>query len=61
MFIFQSCLNSCRVLGGTFEENAVLTGVSDTIVVRQKDGTHRSTPFLASFGPYSLTHRNIPV
>lgn len=56
MFIFQSCMQSGQVLCGSFDDNAVCSGVSDTIIVRHKDGTHSSTPFLASFGPYSMTH-----
>ena len=45
-----------QVLCGTFDDNAVLTGVSDTIIVKHKDGSFRSTPFLVSFGPYKVTH-----
>ena len=33
-----------------------MTGASDTIIVKQKNGTYKSTPFLVSFGPYYATH-----
>lgn len=58
MFIFKSCMQSGQVLCGSFEETAVCTGVSDTIIVKHKDGAYRSTPFLVCFGPYSPTHNN---
>ncbi len=57
MFLLQSCMQSGQVLCGSFDETAICTGVSDTIVVKHKDGTFRSTPFLACFGPYNLTHQ----
>ena len=38
-----------------------MTGASDTIIVKQKNGTYKSTPFLVSFGPYYTTHSNLPV
>lgn len=56
MFLFRSCMQTGQVLCGTFDDNAVLTGVSDTIIVKHKDGTFKSTPFLVCFGPYKLTH-----
>jgi phosphatidate phosphatase PAH1 len=36
----------------------MLTGVSDTIIVKQKDGKYKSTPFLVCFGPYLSVHKN---
>lgn len=61
MFLFQSCMQTGQVLCGTFEENAILTGVSDTIIVKRKDGTFKSTPFMVCFGPYKLTNKNCQV
>lgn len=58
MMLFQSCMESGQILCGTFEENAILTGVSDIIIVKQKSGKYKCTPFLVCFGPYLLTHQN---
>jgi phosphatidate phosphatase PAH1 len=52
MFFLKSCLESAQIISSNFEDNTVLSGVSDTIVVKQKDGKYKSTPFLATFGPY---------
>lgn len=61
MNFFRSCVEASQIICGSFEENAILTGVSDTIIVKQKDGTYKSTPFLVCFGPYLSTHKDEPV
>lgn len=50
-------MQSGQVLCGSFDETAVMTGVSDTIIVKHKDGSFNSTPFLVCFGPYHATHQ----
>lgn len=61
MFFFRSCVDASQIICNSFEENAILTGVSDTIIVKQKDGKYKSTPFLVCFGPYLSTHKNAMV
>lgn len=56
MFLFRSCMQSAQIIAGSFEDAAVCSGVSDTIIVKHKSGHYSSTPFLACFGPYFLTH-----
>ena len=54
-------MQSTQVLCGSFDDNAIQTGVSDTIIVKQKSGSFRSTPFLICFGPYHQTHNHIQI
>ena len=56
MSFFQSCMECTDVYKHSFEENAIWTGASDTIIVKQKSGNFKSTPFLVCFGPYYATH-----
>lgn len=61
MNFFRSCVEASQIVCGSFEDNAILTGVSDTIIVKQKDGSFKSTPLLVCFGPYLSTHKDSPV
>jgi len=58
MSFLKSCRDCADVYTHSFDDNAILTGASDTIIVKQKNGTYRSTPFLVCFGPYYHTHSN---
>ena len=57
MFLLRSCVQSAQILCSTFDDHAVMSGVSDTIIVKHKDGTFKSSPFLVCFGPYNPTHQ----
>ena len=35
-----------------------MEGTSDTIIVKHKSGTYRSTPFVACFGPYAVMSKS---
>jgi phosphatidate phosphatase PAH1 len=56
MFLLQSCYQAVSVLSKSFEDTAILTGVSDTIIVKHLDGSYRSSPFLVSFGPFQSAY-----
>lgn len=56
MYLFRSCLEAGSIVSSNFEENAILSGASDTIIVKQKDGKFKSTPFLICFGPFKPIH-----
>lgn len=61
MNLFSSCLEASQIISSSFDDHAILTGVSDTVIVKQKNGMYKSTPFLVCFGPYRPTHYDSPV
>ena len=61
MFLLRSCYQSTQILCHTFDDHAVMSGVSDTIIVKHKDGSYKSTPFLVCFGPFNPTHKHAQV
>lgn len=52
----KSILNQAStLLFGAFDQTALLTGISDIIVVRWDSGHYQTTPFLVCFGHKSST------
>jgi len=50
-------MEASAIVSNSFEDNAILTGASDIIIIQQEDGTYKTTPFTISFGPYFHTYR----
>jgi len=50
MKLLDSCFTASRIVKESISSEALLSGVSDVIVVRHKDGTYKSTPFVVCFG-----------
>ena len=50
-----------KIFLSSFDQTALLEGVSDIVVVKWDDGYYASTPFLASFGHISATNVSQPV
>ena len=46
-----------NIFCGSFEETALISGISDIIVVKWKNGEYHSSPFLICFGSDSLLHK----
>ena len=55
--MFSSCKKVSTIFMGSFEETALLPGISDILIVKWKNGAYVSTPFLVCFGSHTLLHK----
>lgn len=47
-----------RLFTKTFDDSALLEGISDIVVVKWDSGKYKSTPFIACFGSLATTALN---
>ena len=59
--MLNSCKKATNILLSSYEETALISGISDVIIVKWPDKQHRSTPFIICFGPISELARQMPV
>lgn len=52
--MFSSCKNAASLVFTSHEESALISGISDIVVVRWSPTKYKSSPFVVCFG--SLTH-----
>jgi len=55
--MFRVCRQAAEILLASYEETALISGISDIIVVQWDDKTFKSSPFLACFGSLTLQAR----
>lgn len=53
--MFSSCKKASTILLSSYEETALISGISDIVVVQWEEGHYKTSPFLVCFG--SLTHQ----
>ena len=53
----SACKKVSTIFLGSFEETALIPGISDILVVKWKNGNYLSTPFLVCFGSKTLLHK----
>lgn len=53
--MFRSCRDASNILMSSYEETALISGVSDIVVVEWSKNKYKSSPFLVCFG--SMSHR----
>lgn len=61
MFLFESCRKSTILFGESIGEEALISGVSDVIVIKYPNGMYKSTPFLACFGSHAILNRDVEI
>ena len=59
--MFDCCKKSMTVFTSALDEEALLQGITDVIVVRHKSGLYTSTHFFACFGSLSIFHKDKPI
>lgn len=52
--MFKVCREATNILMSSYEETALISGISDIIVVQWNELTFKSTPFLACFGSLTI-------
>ena len=55
--MLASCKKASQIFVGSYEETALLPGISDVVVVKWEDGTFHSSPFLICFGSHTLLNQ----
>ena len=55
--MFSSCKKVTQIYFGSYEETALLPGISDIIVVQWKNGSFHSSPFLVCLGSHTLLNK----
>lgn len=61
MFLLESCKKSALLFGESIGEEALISGISDVIVIKWPNGYYRSTPFLVCFGSHSILSREAEI
>lgn len=59
--MFDCCKNTSTIFFSAFEEEALLEGITDVMVIRQKSGHYSSTQFFACFGSMSILQKDTPI
>ena len=59
--MFDCCSKAASIFCSSLDEQGLIDGLSDVIVVRHKSGVYKSTQFFACFGPYSVSSKGTPV
>lgn len=55
--MLECCTKAGSIFCSSLDEQALIDGVSDIIVVRHKSGIYKSTQFFACFGPYAVSSK----
>lgn len=53
--MFKACKQATKILFNSYEETALISGISDILVVQWNSNKFKTTPFLVCFG--SLSHQ----
>ena len=54
--MFECCSKAGSIFCSSLDEQALMDGVSDVIVVKHKSNEYKSTQFFACFGPYAVEY-----
>ena len=55
--MFSACTKASLIFYRAFQQTALISGISDIIVVKWKDNSYHSSPFLICFGSRTLIHK----
>lgn len=59
--MFDCCSKAATIFSSSLDEEALMEGITDVIVVRHKSGSYTSTQFFASFGSLSILYKGKPI